>query len=417
MLNFSTSRCGCCRLAGDFFMVRNSIAAVTVACVVAALMITISCVVAADEPTNLRVGDFGTQVEILQRTLNVRLQPSPELGVDGDFGRATEAAVKRFQESIGQSPTGVADASLWNALEPVVEESVVPAPEVVNAEVLPRLLMDAADGPPFVSCNSWIIVDAADGRTIAGHETMTPRPVASTTKIMTAWLLVRLADEHPEVLDEIITMSTRADEMRGSTAGLRAGESISVHEGLFGLLLPSGNDMSIALAEHFGVRLAAASAPATTEADPLCMFIAAMNAEAARLGMMETHFTNPHGLHEESHVSTANDLALLARATLASQSFRRYCSARQRGAVVHGPDGGARNVLWKNTNKLLATEGYDGIKTGTTEQAGACQVSTGERNGKRLIIVVLGSAASESCYTDARNLYRWGWQQLAAAVD
>ncbi len=262
-----------------------------------------------------------------------------------------------------------------------------------------------------------LIVDAADGRTIAGHETMTPRPVASTTKIMTAWLLVRLADEHPEVLDEIITMSTRADEMRGSTAGLRAGESISVHEGLFGLLLPSGNDMSIALAEHFGVRLAAASAPATTEADPLCMFIAAMNAEAARLGMMETHFTNPHGLHEESHVSTANDLALLARATLASQSFRRYCSARQRGAVVHGPDGGARNVLWKNTNKLLATEGYDGIKTGTTEQAGACLVSTGERNSKRLIIVVLGSAASESCYTDARNLYRWGWQQLAAAVD
>lgn len=399
-------------------MVRNSFAAAKNACVVAALMITISSVVAADEATNLRVGDFGTQVENLQRTLNGRLQPSPELGVDGDFGRATEAAVKRFQESIGQPPTGVADESLWQALGPVVEESVVPAPEIVNAEVLPRQPLDAVDGPPFVSCNSWIIIDAADGRTIAGHETMTPRPVASTTKIMTAWLVVRLADEHPEALDEIITMSTRADEMRGSTAGLRAGESISVREGLYGLLLPSGNDMSIALAEHFGVRLAAASAPATTEADPLRMFIAAMNAEAARLGMADTHFSNPHGLNEESHVSTASDLARLARATLASELFCRYCSARQRGAVVHGPDGKARNVFWKNTNRLLATEGYDGIKTGTTEQAGACLVSTGERDGDRLIVVVLGSAASASCYTDARNLYRWGWKQLAgAAID
>ncbi len=203
------------------------------------------------EPTELKIGAFGTRVEFLQRTLNARSQPSPDLGVDGDFGPATEAAVRRFQEANGQPTTGIADALLWTALGPVVEESVIPGPEIVNAETLPRQPVDALDGPPFVSSDGWIIVNAADGTTVAGHEVATPLPFASTTKIMTAWLVVRLADEHPEVLDEIIIMSPRADETRGSTADVRTGESLSVREGLFGLLLPSGNDMSVALAQHF----------------------------------------------------------------------------------------------------------------------------------------------------------------------
>ena len=373
----------------------------------------------AGEPTELKIGAFGTRVEFLQRTLNARLQPSPELGVDGDFGPATEAAVRRFQEANGQPTTGSADALLWKALGPVVEESVIPSPEIVNAETLLRQPMDALDGPPFVSSDSWIIVNAADGKTVAGHETATPLPFASTTKIMTAWLVVRLADEHAEVLEEMITISPRADETRGSTADVRTGESLSVREAMFGLLLPSGNDMSVALAEHFGARLAplAEASANTAEADPLLLFVAAMNAEAARLGMANTHFNNPHGLSEKSHLTTVSDLAILARATLGSELFRNYTSTRQRGTVVSGPGGYTRNVLWKNTNELLATEGYDGIKTGTTDQAGACLVSTGERDGKRLIVVVLGSAASESRYTDSRNLYRWGWRQLAESVE
>ena len=372
---------------------------------------------ALGEPTELKIGAFGTRVEFLQRTLNARSQPSPDLGVDGDFGPATEAAVRKFQEANGQPTTGIADASLWQALGPVIEESVIPSPAIVNAETLARQPMDALDGPPFVSCDSWIIVDAADGRMVAGLEESTPRPFASTTKIMTAWLIVRLAEEHPEVLDEIITMSPRADETRGSTADVRAGESLAVREGLFGLLLPSGNDMSVALAEHFGTRLAPpADAFATTpEIDPLALFVAAMNAEAARLGMGKTHFSNPHGLSEKSHLTTVSDLAILARTTLWSELFRNYTATRQRGTVVSGPGGYTRNVLWKNTNELLAIDGFDGIKTGTTDQAGACLVSTGEREGQRLIVIVLGSAASESRYTDSRNLYRWGWKQLAAA--
>ncbi|MFO1003099.1 MAG: serine hydrolase [Planctomycetaceae bacterium] len=372
-----------------------------------------------NEAADLRIGAFGTRVEFLQRTLNARTEPSPGLGVDGDFGPATEAAVRKFQEANGLAVTGVADAELWKKLGPVIEETSIAAPEVINAEMLPQLPAEPLDGVPFVSCDSWIVVDASDGRMLAGAETETSRHFASTTKIMTAWLVAGLAEKHPEVLDEMLTMSVRADETRGSTADIRAGESVPVREALYGLMLPSGNDMSVALAEHFGPRLTAAvpdenSAANKPKLDPLELFVTAMNAEAARLGMMKTHYTNPHGLTNESHQSTVADLAILARATVNSPLLRKYTSTRQRGARVIGPGGYTRNVLWKNTNELLGTEGYDGIKTGTTDQAGACLVSTGERDGKRLIVVVLGSAASESRYTDSRNLYRYGWNLLLA---
>lgn len=371
-----------------------------------------------NEPTELRVGAFGTRVEFLQRTLNARTEPSPGLGVDGDFGPATEAAVRKFQEANGLTVTGIADTALWQKLGPVIEEATIAAPEVVNSEMLPKLPAEPLDGAPFVSSDAWIIVDATDGRIVAGFEAETSRHFASTTKIMTAWLIARLAEQHPEVLDETLTMSVRADETRGSTSDIRAGETVPVREALYGLMLPSGNDMSVALAEHFGPRLAPATAAAENSAandskqDPLELFVAAMNAEAARLGMTKTHYTNPHGLTNESHQSTVSDLAILARATLSSPLMRQYTSTRQRGATVVGPGGYTRNVLWKNTNELLGTEGYDGIKTGTTDQAGACLVSTGERDGKRLIVVVLGSAASESRYTDSRNLYRYGWKLM-----
>jgi D-alanyl-D-alanine carboxypeptidase (penicillin-binding protein 5/6) len=278
--------------------------------------------------------------------------------------------------------------------------------------------MESLSGTPFVSCDGWIVMDAADGKVIGGLETDTRLDFASTTKMMTAWLVIRYAESHPEVLDEMLTMSVRADETRGSTSDIRTGESLSIREALYGLMLPSGNDMSVALAEYFGARLPTAAestgidADSAAPTDPLDLFVAAMNAEAARLGMTNTHYDNPHGLTAETHLSTVRDLATLARTAIGSDVYRQYCSTLQRGAVVSGPGGYSRNVVWKNTNQLLETEGYDGVKTGTTDRAGACLVSTGVREGRRLIVVVLGSAASESRYTDSRNLYRWGWQQV-----
>ena len=92
--------------------------------------------------------------------------------------------------------------------------------------------------------------------------------------------------------------------------------------------------------------------------------------------------------------------------------LQKVVSTPQRGATVTGPGGYERNVLWKNTNNLLKIEGYDGVKTGTTDAAGACLVSSGKRGDDSLIVVVLGAPSSDSRYVDSRNLYRWAWRQL-----
>lgn len=371
----------------------------------------------AGESPELRIGAFGLRVEMLQRTLNARLTPSPNLGPDGDFGPATEAAVRRFQESSGLAVTGIVDATVWQRLGPVVESAPIPQPELVNAESLPKAPADETSGPPFVSCDAWTIIDADSGKELAGLESHVPRDFASTTKMMTAWLTARLVDASPAVLDEVITMSARADQTRGSTADIRSGESLSVREALYGLMLPSGNDMSVAIAEHFGSRVHEAlqlpiDATETLPEDPLLRFVDAMNREARRLQLQHTSYRNPHGMTDPQHKSTPADLALLGRLILQHPLLQTVVSTRQRGAAVSGPGGYLRNVLWKNTNELLAIEGYAGVKTGTTDQAGACLVSSATRGERRLIIVVLGSAASEARYTDSRNLYRWAWQEL-----
>jgi serine-type D-Ala-D-Ala carboxypeptidase (penicillin-binding protein 5/6) len=357
----------------------------------------------------LQLGANGRLVEMLQRTLNARMNPSPELSVDGDFGSATESAVRAFQESLGIPINGIAGAAMMEHLGPLIAEQPVPEPEVVNSERLAVAKADPIDGTPFVTCKAWMMVDANSGHTVGGHDTSRPLDIASTTKIMTAWLIVKYANNHPEILDEILTMSQRADDTRGSTSGIRVNEQLTIREALYGLLLPSGNDMSIGLAEHFGTRVTGRT---DDESDPLVLFVEAMNTEATRLGMHHTTFRNPHGLTSPGHRSTCRDLAVLARTAFQNQLLRAYVSTRQRGATVTGQGGYRRNVKWKNTNRLLGIRGYDGIKTGTTTRAGACLVSTSERDGRRLILVVLGAASSSSRYTDTRNLYRWGWQQL-----
>jgi serine-type D-Ala-D-Ala carboxypeptidase (penicillin-binding protein 5/6) len=368
-------------------------------------------------------GDSGELVKDLQRTLNSRGELSLSLAVDGDFGPATEAAVKKLQAASSLEPTGVVDAQVWQAMGPLVAEPPVPEPETVNAEFLPVEPVDPLDGPPLVTARSWVIADAVDGTVLWGHDVNRPLDMASTTKMMTAWLVLKLAESDPGILDETLTFSSRAAGTRGSTSALRAGETLAVREALYGLMLPSGNDMSVALAEHFGHRLrtlpeadiAQGSETDGASNDPVEQFVEAMNREAEALGMKQTSFRNPHGLTSQDHRASALDLVRLARTAWANQHFREYVGTRRRAVTVVGVSGYRRNVVWENTNQLLGIEGFDGIKTGTTERAGACLVSTGQRNGRRLVVVVLGSAASAARYADTRNLYRWAWSQLESA--
>lgn len=363
---------------------------------------------------SLKQGDGGVAVERLQKLLNVRLDPSPELDVDGDFGASTFAALRRFQRQKGLPATGTADSKTWEALgtlTPDEESPAVPRPEVVNAETIQRKPPDSLEGPPFTTAKAWAIADGKTGLLLFGQEADKPREMASTTKMMTALIIARLAADDPKVYDETVVFTRRADGTSGSTSGVKEGESVSVGELLYGLMLPSGNDAATAFAEHFGSRFAPPEA-SPDETDPLARFVAEMNRTAQSIGLTEAHFANPHGLPAKDHHASARDLAKLASLVLADPTLARVVSTPKHGATVRGPTKGqTRNVLWKNTNVLLGTEGYDGVKTGTTTAAGNCLVASGHRDGRHRIVVILGSTASDGRYADARNLFRWAWHQ------
>ncbi|MCA9178502.1 MAG: serine hydrolase [Planctomycetales bacterium] len=376
----------------------------------------------------LSVGAGGQLVEDLQRTLNERLRPSPQLSVDGDFGPATKAAVERFQEQEKLAVDGVVSADVWRSLGTIVPAAAVPEPDQVNRQAPARSSADSLEGPPLVTAKAWAIADAKSGKSgelLWSAGANEARDIASTTKLMTALLVLELAARRSDVLEEEVEFSRRADETPGSSATLRRGERLPVRELLYGLLLPSGNDAAIAIAEHFGSRAGGdESTPADGPSDgpsdgardgaaddSVLQFVAAMNERAKQLGMSRTTFRNPHGLTEPGHVSSAADLVLLARAALATPRFADYVNTAQRGCTVVGAGGYRRNLLWKNTNRLLTREGYRGMKTGTTSAAGACLVSIGQRDGDELIVVVLGSTSSDARYVDTRNLFRWAWRQ------
>jgi D-alanyl-D-alanine carboxypeptidase (penicillin-binding protein 5/6) len=359
----------------------------------------------------LAAGASNPQVELLQRTLNAKLDPSPELSIDGDFGPLTEAAVIRFQKSRGIEPSGIVDRETWRSLSPLQHDDLtVPPPEDINRQVLERQPADDVDGQPFVTCKAWAIVDGLSGEYLFGAQPDEPLDPASTTKIMTAVVILRLAEQQSDVLGDFVVMSERADQTIGSTADLRAGERTTALEMLHGLLLPSGNDVAVALAEHFGNRFREpGDMDGTTSGE---LFVREMNRTAKTIGLLHTTFKNPHGLTEAGHVISARDLAILGWHAMQQPAFRQVVGTRQRGCTVEGSAGYTRHIVWKNTNQLLGIEGYDGIKTGTTTAAGACLVSRSTRGDRSLILAVLGATSADARYTDTRNLYRWAWREL-----
>ncbi len=366
---------------------------------------TASSTSASGESKLLANGSTGFLVEALQRTLNKRADSG--LSIDGDFGPATEAAVIAFQESKGLDATGIVGTETWKALgELLTEDDPVPAPEFVNSQELAKSPALDPDAAPQVSAKAWAAYDLTGRAPIADKNGDNPLAFASTTKVMTAFVVLDWIKNQPSALDEIVTFSERADQTMGSTAGVRAGEQLSVRELLYGLLLPSGNDASVALAEHFGERVQRTRMKLNAS-QAYDSFVDAMNRAAKKLGMQNSKFTNTHGLTEPGHLSTANDLVKLAAAALEFPLMREICSTRQRGCELVSTEGYRRNVLWTNTNRLLSQEGFFGVKTGTTSAAGACLISLSKIGGVERIVVTLGSTNTDARYIDSRNLHAW----------
>ena len=353
------------------------------------------------EPQELKLGANGPLVEALQTALNQKLNPSPNLSVDGDFGGMTEQAVARFRSENGLDAVGLVDSKVWDKLGEIsLDPNPIPTPEPL-AELLPS----DANGTPIVSCKAWAVADARTGKILAGDRQDVPLDIASTTKMMTVLLIAKEIQNDPSVLEESISFSNRADQTIGSSATVRAGESIRLKDALYGLMLPSGNDASVALAEWYGLRKGAAE----RKLDPLKLFIDAMNEQATELKMNQSTFRNTHGLTHPEHKSSCTDLITLARELMKFPLVMEIVQTRQYSCTVKGQEGYTRRLSWTNTNQLLDRQGYLGFKTGTTDAAGACLVSLSRIEDNETIVVVLGSSGSAARYSDSRNLHRWSW--------
>ncbi len=213
-----------------------------------------------------------------------------------------------------------------------------------------------------------IILENETGRVLYAHNETAQLPMASTTKIMTA--LVALENCQ---LDEIVTAGSNAYGVSGTSIYLEKGESLTLEQMLYGLMLASGNDAAVAIAEHVGGTVAG--------------FCDMMNARAAAIGCTGTHFVTPHGLPASDHYTTAYDLAMIAREAMKQPVFRRIVSTQR--ATIPWANHNYDRVL-NNKNKLLSTyPGILGIKTGYTKAAGRCLAFAAERDGMTLIGVVL----------------------------
>lgn len=250
---------------------------------------------------------------------------------------------------------------------------------------------------PDVDMPSGVLV-TADGRELWSRAADAQRAMASTTKIMTAVVVLESVDD----LDERVRVTAAADAVGESEAGLLPGESYTVRSLLEAMLVHSGNDAATALAEHV-----AGSQPA---------FVELMNAKAQELDLKETRFTNPHGLDEPGHHTSARDLATLARYALQIPEFRRIV-----GMPSMTLAGGRGERRFENSNKLIGRyPGATGVKTGWTNKAGYCLVASAERDGVSLVCVVLGTRSESERFAEARALLDWGFahyrrRQVASA--
>ncbi|CDH45017.1 D-alanyl-D-alanine carboxypeptidase family protein [Candidatus Contendibacter odensensis] len=249
-----------------------------------------------------------------------------------------------------------------------------------NAESIPP--------PPQVPVRSYVLMDYQSGNLLAnlkGDERMEP---ASITKLMTAYVVYKALKTGKIHLNDQVTISEKAWRTAGSKMFVKVGSQVPVEDLLMGMVVQSGNDATVALAEHV------AGSEET--------FAKLMNQEAERLGMKNSHFTNAPGLPDANHYMSAHDIALLTRALIQDfpDQYPRYSVRSFK----------YNNIEQQNRNRLLLTDAsVDGVKTGHTESAGYCLVSSAKRNDTRLIGVVLGAAKEKERFQASQALLNYGF--------
>ncbi|GAB6137693.1 D-alanyl-D-alanine carboxypeptidase family protein [Halanaerobaculum tunisiense] len=239
---------------------------------------------------------------------------------------------------------------------------------------------------PQVSAKSAIVIDVETGKILYRKNIHQRRPPASTTKIMTGILAIEEGD-----LNDQVTASKQAAYQGGSSIYLTPQEKLSLREMVYGLLVKSGNDAAVAIAEHIGGSVEE--------------FARMMNWKAREIGALQTTFQNPNGLPNDNHLTTAYDLAQIARYALHNDFFAQVVSTSKKR--VSWPQHSWDRIL-KNTNKLLTrSEMVDGVKTGYTKAAGRCLVASATQDGRQLISVVL---KSNQMWQESLDLLNYGFK-------
>jgi len=266
------------------------------------------------------------------------------------------------------------------------------APPAAASVDMPSWTITAALSPgeqegPDITATSAILIDADTGAVLFSKAPDEPLPMASTTKIMTSILVLESLD-----LDEKIVVPKSATGTAGSLAGLVWGEVLTVEELMYALLLPSGNDAALTLAEE--------------TAGSVQGFVKKMNERAEQMGLANTHFSNPNGLHLEDHYSSARDLATMAQYAMKDPAFRRIVDTPTYELPWPG-DEGVRE--FKNGNVLLNEYPWvNGVKTGSTPYAHYCMVASGSLEGVSLIAVLLGAADDDTRWKETKALLNYG---------
>jgi len=248
----------------------------------------------------------------------------------------------------------------------------------------------AAPQPPSVIGRSWVIGDLSSGQVIATQKADERFEPASLTKLMTAYVVFAALRDRKLAPDQQVNVSTRAWKAPGSRMFIEPRKPVAVDELIRGMVVQSGNDACIALAE----------AVAGNEE----VFVQMMNREAARLGMKNSKFMNASGLPDAQHYSTAQDLYALAAALIHDfpNEYAQYYSQKEYRY---------NNITQPNRNRLLWIDpSVDGVKTGHTEAAGYCLIASSRRGGRRLLSVLLGSTSEATRAQESLKLLNWGFQ-------
>lgn len=221
-----------------------------------------------------------------------------------------------------------------------------------------------------ISAQSAVLIDAGSGRILYEYNARQKLPMASTTKIMTGLIACESSK-----FEEIVKISPFASGTEGSSLWLKPGEELTLEELTYGLMLKSGNDSAVAIAEHLCGNVNA--------------FSLFMTQRAKKIGATDTSFKNPHGLDAEGHYTTAYDLAIITMEAMKNDNFRKIVSTKNYSIENTGTTTGR---TLKNHNKLLwSYDGCNGVKTGFTKKCGRCLVSSAEREGQELICVTLNA--------------------------